>query len=226
MRVASAAAVLLFGCVALTAQTAAPRIEPAREAAPPAAASALPAHLEDGEIGFSYSLPQDWTLVPPPPPRKSDVPYPESLGGKKGNACIQVALTAEHGEPSSAVIVMTLPFACYGQILQSRDLANLGAGAAQGLKQTYKIREPVEGNYSLGDHAVWIERAKGTPKGHPNRSFIFETVCTVLAKGAVCWQAVAADWDSLRDFERSPLTLEGTSYAALVPDRAFVSDPK
>ena len=231
MRVACGAAVLLFGCATLLAQTPAPAMKqtPGAASLPPTPAQpapAQPAQVSDSGIGFSYSLPSDWALVPPPPPPKTLTPYPQLMGGKRGNACIEVAFTARHGRQSSTVIVTVLPFACYGQTLKPRDLANLGSGAAQGMKQTYRIKEPVEGNYTLGDHALWIERAKGTPKGHPNRPFIFETVCTVLAKGAVCWQTVAADWSSLRDFEQSPVTLEGTTYASLVPERSFVSDPK
>jgi hypothetical protein len=182
--------------------------------------------VADSKIGFSYSLPADWEFVAPPTVRKQDIPYPSLLGARKGDACITVALTAKHGDPASVVVVTTLPFSCYGQTLKPNDLQNLGAGAAEGLKQTFKIHDSVQGNYSLGSHAVWIERAKGNPGGHAGRSFEFETVCTMVAKGAVCWTAVAADWNSLRAFEQAPVTLDSEAFAALVPEHAFVSSAR
>jgi len=65
------------------------------------------------------------------------------------------------------VVVLALPFACYGQTMTAKDLANFGAGAAGGMKQSFEITEPVEANYSLGSHTMWIERAKGTVKHLP-----------------------------------------------------------
>jgi hypothetical protein len=117
---------------------------------------------------------------------------------------------------------MALPFACYGQSLKPGDLANFGAGAAEGLKQTFDVTDPVQGNYTLGSHAVWIERAKGSPKGHPESPFSFEIACTLLAKGAACWMTMAADAASLQAFENAPVTLDGERSAALVPPSAFV----
>ena len=88
------------------------------------------------------------------------------------------------------------------------------------------MTHPVEGNYTLGSHEVWIERAKGTPKGHPENPFTFEIACTVLAKGAACWMTMAADWPSLRAFERAPVTLDGEVSPALVPRHSFFPDSK
>jgi hypothetical protein len=141
---------------------------------------------------------------------------------KKGDACVKVVFTAKQGAPASVVVVMALPFACYGQIMKPSDLANFGAGAAEGLKQTFEITDPVQGNYTLGSHDFWIERAKGTPKGHASNPFIFETACTVLNKGAVCWLTMAADWHSLRAFERAQVTLDGETSPELVPAHSFV----
>jgi len=36
---------------------------------------------------------------------------------------------------------------------------------------------------------------------------------------------MATDWHSLHAFERAPVTLDGETYAELVPAHAFVSDP-
>lgn len=225
MRVALPASLLLLGCVPLFAQApasaAAPAITPAPAAAP---AAAQPAEVDDSNAGFSYSLPADWELAAPPRTAKVTVPYPE-LVVKKGDACVDVAMTATHGKPASVVVVTALPYNCYGQTMKASDLANFGAGAADGLKQTFALSGPVEGNYMLGSHTVWIERGKGTPKGHPNDHYIFETACTLLSKGAVCWMAMASDWGSLRAFERAPVTLDGDSFTALVPRHAFIRNP-
>jgi hypothetical protein len=237
MRVALAAAFLLLGCEPLLAQTPAPAAEqtaapgqaatPAETATPaPAAAPAAtqPAQVDDSDVGFNYSLPADWEFVAPPPAPRVTVPFPDALGAKKGDACVEVVLTAKQGTPASVVVVSALPFACYGQSMKPGDLANFGAGAAEGLKQTFDVTDPVQGNYTLGSHAVWIERAKGTPKGHPENPFTFEIACTVVTKGAVCWMTMAADWHSLHAFERAPVTLDGETFAELVPSHSFVHD--
>ncbi len=231
MRVAVAAALLITGCVALLAQTSAPaagqEATPAQSATPaPAPAATQPAQVDDSDVGFNYKLPADWEFVAPPPAPKVTVPFPDAVGVKKGDACVEVVLTATHGTPASVVVVTALPFACYGQSMKLGELANFGDGAAEGLKQTFDVTDPVQGNYALGSHAIWIERAKGTPKGHPENPFTFEIACTVLAKGAVCWMTMATDWPNLRDFQRSPVTLDGDTFAALVPPHAFVPVPK
>jgi hypothetical protein len=243
MRVAVAAALLLLGYVPLAAQTPAPAAgqavpptqtetpapatAPAQAVtpAPTAAPTAIqPAQIDDGDVGFNYSLPADWEFVTPASAPKITVPFPDAVSAKRGDACVEVVFTAKHGTPASVVVVMALPFACYGQSMNSGDLANFGAGAAEGMKQTFDVTNPVEGNYTLGSHAVWIERAKGTPKGHPEKPFTFEIACTVLSKGAACWMTMATDWPSLRDFQRSPVTLDGDTFDALVPPHSFVHD--
>lgn len=233
MRVAVAVAIFLTGCVALLAQTSAPaagRDATPRQTATPATAAApaatQPAQVDDSDVGFNYTLPADWEFVAPPPAPKVTVPFPDAMGAKKGDACVEVVLTAKHGTPASVVVVTALPFGCYGQPLKTSDLANFGDGAAEGLKQTFDVTDPVQGNYALGSHTMWIERAKGTPKGHPENPFTFEIACTVLTKGAVCWMTMATDWPNLRDFQRSPVTLDGDTFAALVPPHAFVPVPK
>ena len=180
--------------------------------------------MQRDDVGFSYSLPADWEFVAPPPAPKAAVPYPILATSKKGDACVEVALTAKHGTPASVVVVLALPFACYGQTMAASDLANFGAGAAEGMKQTFEITEPVEAKYSLGRHAMWIERAKGTPKHHPENAFIFELACTVLKKGAACWMTMAAEAADLRAFEQGAVSLDGEAPAALVPATPFLPD--
>jgi hypothetical protein len=72
---------------------------------------------------------------------------------------------------------------------------------------------------------MWIERAKGTPKGHPEISYTIEISCGLLKKAAVCWMAMAADDMALHTFERGVVTLDGGSSEALVPPTAFDKKP-
>jgi hypothetical protein len=180
--------------------------------------------LQRDDIGFSFSLPPDWEFVAMPAAPKPVIPYPEAMTAAKGDACAEVALTAEHGDPMSVAVVVVLPFTCYGQSLTASDLANFGEGAAEGMKQTFDLSEPAQTTYKLGSHSMWIERAAGAPKDHPERPFTFEIACTVLAKGAACWMTMAADATSLYAFEQSKVALDGEPAAALVPVSAFIPD--
>jgi hypothetical protein len=72
---------------------------------------------------------------------------------------------------------------------------------------------------------VWIERAKGTSKSHPELAYTIEVVCSLVKKAAVCWMAMAADDAALRVFEHGVVTLDGDSAGALVPPTAFDKKP-
>lgn len=229
-------AVLIFAVAAATCFGQAPAPATASSTSAPAAAqnavhaaektSAQPAQVERDDIGFSYSLPADWQFVTPLPAPKAVIPYPAAAAPKKGDACIDVAMTARHRDSASVVVVLALPFNCYGQTLAASDLENFGLGAAAGLKQSFAIMSQAQGNYSLGSHPVWIERADGTPKGRPYKPYTFEIACTVLQKGAACWMTMAADAASLRDFEQQAVTLEGDRFDALVPEGAAPEVPE
>ncbi len=236
MRISFAAGVLILGSTRLLAQAPAnaPAVEPAP--APPAAAAKpagpstdattseltappapiVPPEIQDTDIGFSYSLPADWQGLATVQ-RQLDVPYPTALASRKGDSCVEVDMTARHGNSASVVVVLALPFNCYGQSMTAGDLKNFGLGAAEGFKQSFEIVNQMQGNYSLGSHAVWIERADGTPKDRPENPYTFEIACTVLVKGAACWMTMAADAASLRDFEHQAVTLEGETFDALIP---------
>ncbi len=234
MRTLVAAALVAFGWAPVFAQVPEPAATPSNPAstlAPSAKQAAAPSHqltptmppqVQRDDVGFSYSLPADWEFVAPPPAPKVVTPYPTLAAPRKGDACVDVALTARRGTPASAVVVLALPFDCYGQAMTASDLASLGAGAAEGMKQSFEIAEPVEANYSLGSHTVWIERAKGTPKHRAESPFTFEIACTVLKKGAACWMTMAADAASLKAFEQGTVSLDGDAPAALVPASAFL----
>ncbi len=219
---------LLFSCLPLAAQ--APATSPSSTTKPSQPATTAhetphPPSVQDSDLGFAFSLSSDWQFVPPASAPTVIVPYPKVVGPPKGDACVRVVLTAARGTPASSVVVTALPFSCYGQTMTADDLANLGAGAMEGLKEAFNITDPVLSNYILGKRAVWIERAKGAPKAHPADSYTFETACTILTKGAVCWTAMAADAASLRAFEKATVSLEGEHFAALVPADAFLPKP-
>lgn len=181
------------------------------------------------DLGFTYSLPTDWEVVNATPTLsgvKEQAQQSASTGDeKKGVACVQIALTARHGAPASVLVVVELPFACFGQTMSSKDLPGFAQGASEGIKQSFDIAAPVYGDYTLGTHSMWIERAKGTPKGHPEAPYTVEIACTLLKKGAVCWMALASNDDTLKVIEGGAVALEGESPTALVPAAAFEKKP-
>jgi hypothetical protein len=193
----------------------------------PASAPGATTHTSD--IGFTYSLPSDWEVVdtkPMLPAVQQEVTKTAtSEDEKKGAACAQVALTARHGDPASVVVVVVLPFDCFGQMMTGKDLPDFASGASEGLRKSFTLADPLHGAYSLGTHSMWVERAKGALKDHPEVMYTVETVCSVLKKGAVCWMAMAKDDAALDTFERGAVSLDGEAPAALVPASAFVKKP-
>src|SRR5580658_6140173 len=235
MRFAAVAVVLGLSCLPAFAQVpaATPSTEPApaaTQASPPApaainpAAPVAPPEVKDTNIGFSYSLPAGWETEASAP-AKPDVPYPTVEAPKKGNACAQAELTARHGTPFSVVVVVALPFDCYGQSLTNENMADFTAGASEGLKQTFEVTNTVMNNYALGSHTVWVERASGTVKGQPESKYTLEVACTLMVKGAACWMTMAADATDLQAFEQEPVTLEGDTFDAIVPSNAIPAPP-
>jgi hypothetical protein len=221
VRIHYAAVAFVIGCVPLWTQTVArpaPNIptESFATATPAESATTVPAAVTDTKIGFSSSLPQEWQGIAPVQ-KQIDVPYPAAVGPKKGDACVEVKMTARHVNSESVIVALALPFDCYGQTMKEDDLKDFGEGVAEGLKQTFAIFKQAQGSYSLGSHEMWIERADGTPKRIPEIPATFEIACTVLHKGAVCWMTMASDASSLRDFEHQAVTLEGDAFDALVP---------
>jgi len=224
IRIAAAVAAVVLSSRPLAAQApalAAPAQTPAPLPANSAtttksSAPAPPPEIKDATIGFSYSLPADWetqALQPSTP----DVPYPAIEAPKKGNACAEVELTARHGTPFSVVVVVGLPFDCYGQTLTDQNMADFTAGAAEGLKETFEVTNPSLSSYKLGSHSMWMERASGTVKGQPESKYTLEVACALLKKGAACWMAMAADASDVQIFEQGRVTLEGDAFDALVP---------
>jgi hypothetical protein len=185
--------------------------------------------VHSSNLGFSYRLPASWAVAdtaPAFPVVKQDGGTDTGGAGmKKGAACTQVALTARHGDPASAIVVVALPFDCYGQTMTAADLPGFAAGAMEGLKGTFDVTDPVYGSYSLGGHSMWIERAEATPKEHPERQDTLEITCGVLQKSTVCWMAVMTNKADLNTFEHGAVTLDGDAAGALIPADAFANKP-
>lgn len=195
------------------------------QAPPPQSAT----QTRSSDIGFSYTIPSDWQVLDVAP-TLSSVQGQATKGAKseeekKGIACIQIAMTARHGDPASVVVVVALPFDCFGQDLAEKELPGFATGASEGLKSTFDLSNPEYGSYSLGAHSLWIERAAGTVKEHPEMKYTVETVCTLLKKGAACWMTMAADDTGLQTFEHGSVVLDGEAPEMLVPADAFVKKP-
>ncbi len=199
-------------------------------------ASALPAQapgrsseVHRSDLGFSYSIPGDWNVVdahPTLPTLKEEQSQAASTEEeKKGIQCVQLALTAKHGAPPSVIVVMQLPFSCFGQKMTDQELPGFAEGASEGLRQSFDLSEPVYGSYMLGTHSLWIERTKGSVIGHSENQYTVEVACSVLHKGAVCWMTMAADDAALQTFEHGKVRLDGEPPTALVPATAFDKKP-
>jgi len=205
-------AILLVGSASLVAQT-----------------SPAPV-VHSSEFGFSYSVPSDWQVAEAQPTpadiREKQTQEARSEDEKKGIACLQIALTARTGDPASVIVAMALPFDCFGQSMTENDLPGFAEGGSEGLKQSFDLSEPTTATYLLGTHNLWIERAKGTPKGQPDTTYTVEITCGLLKKAAVCWMTMASDESTLRTFEGGAVVLDGDPFPALVPANAFERKPQ
>jgi hypothetical protein len=182
-------------------------------------------HTYSSPLGFSYSIPGDWEVVNSEPTlpevKQKAAESAASEEEKKGVACVQVGLTARHGDPSSVIVEVALPFDCFGQQLTEADLPGFASGASDGIKKNFDTGDPVTGTYMLGAHHLWIERVPATPKGDPERKYTIEVSCALITKAAVCWMTMASDDISLAIFEHGAVTLDGDPPTALVPATAF-----
>jgi hypothetical protein len=140
-------------------------------------------------------------------------------------ACIQLPLTAHHGNPPSAIVVVGLSFDCMGHTFTITDLPGIASGVTDDLKKNIEIANPVINTYTLGTHSMWIERSSGSLIAHPEIKRTVETVCSILKKGVVCWMTLAADDATLQTFEYGAVTLDGEVATALVPANALQKKP-
>jgi hypothetical protein len=181
-----------------------------------------PAHTSD--LGFSYSLPSDWEVAEtktmlPAVVQKAARDYGNEAA--KMAACLQIPLTAHHGNPPSAIAVMGLSCDCVGHPYTAADIPSVASNVTDGMKKNVEIVTPVNNTYTLGTHSLWIQRGSGSLVGHPEINRTVETVCSVLKKGIVCWVTMAADDATLQTFEQGVVTLDDDAATALVPADAL-----
>src|SRR3569833_1747206 len=172
----------------------------------------LPAPIPN-DFGFDYSVPSGWDAIDAqstlPEVKARQAAKAKTDEEKKEIACIQVPVSARKGAPPSFLAAMALPFDCFGQIMTEKDLPGFADGASEGPRAFFDFAEPAFGSYKLGSHSIWIERAKGIPKGHPEMSYMLEVACSLLKRSAVCWMMVAGNQESLRQFVGNAVTLDG-----------------
>lgn len=213
-------AAALVGCSALLSS---------QESSTTSAPGAGPQTYTD-EIGFSYSLPADWTMVDTRPMQTEAKNQAEkdagSAGEKSGEACVETPLRATHGNPGSSIGIVVLPFDCYGQQFEANGLAAFGGGFAEALKRSWNLTDPTYGTYRLGSHSLWIEHASGSLVTHPEVKRTMEIACSFLKKAAVCWISFTEDEADLQAFEHGQVTLDGEAPTALVPATAFATKTK
>src|SRR3569623_1488052 len=181
------------------------------------------------DFGFEYHMPSGWEAIDAqstlPEVKARQTANAKTDEEKKEIACIQVPVRARRETPPSFLAAMALPFDCFAQIMTEKDLPGFAEGASEGPRAFFDFGDPTFGAYKLGNHSMWIERAKGNPKGHPEMGYTLEIACSLLKRAAVCWMTVAGDDASLKQFEGNAVTLDGDISAELVPATAFDKKP-
>jgi hypothetical protein len=185
--------------------------------------------LVSKELGFSFSLPGDWTVED----TQAQVPKAQQQAAKNAQSdsemravgCMEAPFKAQHGKGASSVVIVALPFDCFGQHYTDADLPAFASSMAESLKKGWKISDPIFGTYSLGAHTLWIERASGSLLEHPDDRKTLELVCSMLKNGAVCWMGFVASDVDLKTFEQGAVSLDGETSTALVPASAFARKP-
>src|SRR5579863_7364020 len=198
-------------------------------AAPLLSQAPPPASPTPQDLGFTYRIPAGWDAIDAqstlPEVKQQQAATAKTEEEKKEIACVQIPISARHGAPPSFLAAMALPFDCFGQILTAKDLPGFAEGSSEGPRAFFDFGDPVYGSYSMGSHTLWIERAKGSLKGHPEMPYTLEIACGLLKKAAVCWMVVAGDDGALKDFEGTAVILDGDFYPQLVPATAFDKKP-
>jgi hypothetical protein len=193
-----------------------------------AQAPAVPAPSTQ-ELGFTYHIPSGWEATDAqstlPEVKRQQTEKAKTDEEKREIACVQIPISAKRDAPPSFLAAMALPFDCFGQIMTEKDLPGFAEGSSEGPKAIFDFGDPVYGSYSMGKHNIWIERAKGNPKGHPEMAYTLEIACSLLKKAAVCWMTVAGDDQALKEFEGTAVTLDGDFFPQLVPATAFEKKP-
>ncbi len=183
-------------------------------------------HTFHNHLGFSYAVPTNWEVVDYSAEAKEEARQSAATeDAKNGLGCAEMGLQAKHGAPASVIVEVALPFDCFGQTMQASDLPGFAAGASSGLEQNFDVAAPAYKTYTRGTHSFWIERAKGTLKGHPEAEYTIEIACTAGKKAAVCWMTMAADDLALAVFEHGEVSVDGDAPEGLVPENVFDNKP-
>lgn len=225
---------LAVASVALLAQNPESASGGGQAAGPGQASSPVPKTFEfkddAGLSYFTYTYPSDWDVVDSKPMmpvvRQKVEEGAQSDMEKRGAECTQLALLLRNPAKGSTIVVIAIQYQCIGAAINENDLPAAATGVAEGMKKNFDIADPAYGAYKLGSHNFWIERAKATPKSHPETMVTLETACTMLKKAMVCWMGFARDRDALNVFESGLTSLDGDPPLALVPATAFANQPK
>jgi hypothetical protein len=179
------------------------------------------------DAGFSYNYPADWTVVNMQPmlaeARKDVEAKATSDAEKKGADCTQLALMLQHGEHSSMIEALVMPFDCTGNPLTEKDMSSIGMGMTQGLSSYVDTTSSNSGTYKRGTHTIWVDKITGAFKSRPEQKLQIDVVCGLLQKSLVCWMAFAYNDADLKAFENSSAQVEGDSIPQLVPADAFAN---
>ncbi len=224
MKIRLFAALVVLGAVPLAAQ--APDTSVNAPIPPPPLPSDAQVHARD--LGFSYSIPADWDVVDTKPTLPAALQQAARDYGNEAAklaACLELPLTAHHGNPPSAIAVFGLSFDCMGHKFTAADIPGIASDVTEGMKNSIQIVNPMINTYTLGTHSMWIQRASGSHISHPEIKRTMETVCSVLKKGVVCWMTMAADDAALQTFEQGVVTLDDDAATALVPADALQKKP-
>ncbi|WP_263356535.1 hypothetical protein [Acidicapsa ligni] len=213
------------------------------QAAPPAQSQAQPAtqsHTQSqaeaaattlymSDMGFTYGYPSGWELVDTKPLLPAAQSQAQANAAddpeKRGAACAQIGFLARHGSPGSVILSLSMPFECFGSRFTQDQLPGVGEGMSLGIKSNFDITTSIKNTYKLGKHDMWIERAKGASKGHPEAIYTIETACAILDRGMVCLLGMVKDDAALHLFEQGQVSLEGDPPSALVPANIFAGQP-
>lgn len=178
--------------------------------------------LYSSDFGFQYTYPAGWTRVDTASMMPSIQMQQQARAltdkAKRAAACTHIGLLVTRSNPTMKIIIIELPYSCYGSSYQDSEVSTYGPGVLDGLGQQFDIGAPTSTTtYKLGKHSIWANRSHATLKQHPDQPYEMETVCTILSKAAVCWVAIAEQAQMLSVLEQGQVSLDGDPLVALVP---------
>jgi len=217
---------LALACLARTDAQVSGSSSAAKPATQEAPASTPPVPVTfTSDSGFTYTYPSDWEVVDAKPmlPVAQMHARDSASSGLESQAagCTQIGLLLRHGIPRSSIVVVVLPYSCVDNRIKASDLAGVAGGVAVGLSKGFTLTDPIYTAYKLGTVEFWAERAKGSPKAHPEVNMTLETTCGLLKSALVCWMGFAQDEAAIRTFEGGATSIDGSPATSLIPTGAF-----